>query len=370
MRCPQCGSKLQRNDISGVITFRCPGGCGQYLTFAALRALHVESDNVNALWRNAKNGNYIAGVHCPSCNLPMRQLKIGTGSISFDLDICPVCTALWFDKGELEQIPVKIPAIADELPQRAKEIMALHQIETIAEQNHDLDGGNNTPDANWKFLPLILGLPVEKDSIQRRRLPLITWFLAAVCLAFYGYAEFSDTHTLLLRQWGFIPAQWDRLYGLTIFSSMFLHGGPGHLLGNIYFLLLFGDNVEDKFGAGRYILLILLSGVCAAIFYMLTAVQTGIPCVGASGFISGIIAAYAIMFPKAKLVFLLTCRFLVCRLIAIPAFFAAALWFIYQLLMFRYAPNSQTAFAAHIGGFIPGIVYALCEKIRNCRNQA
>ena len=157
MRCPRCGSKLQQNNISGVITFRCPGSCGQYLTFAALRTLHVEPDNVNALWRNAKNGNSVPGMRCPSCALPMRQLKIGTENISFELDICLDCCALWFDKGELEQIPRKLPVIADELPQRAKEIMALHKIETIAEQQSpDFCSESAAPDAIWKYLPVIL----------------------------------------------------------------------------------------------------------------------------------------------------------------------------------------------------------------------
>ncbi len=372
MRCPRCGRILRREKCGGAITFYCPDGCGRYITLAALRTYGVEKENVNALWSNARNGNSIPGLRCPSCNLPMQQLKIGKDSITFDLDICTGCCGLWFDKGELEQIPVKTRKIADELPQKAKEILALHQIETIAEQgNSDIcDGGYNVPDAVWKYIPVILGLPVERDSCQCRRLPLITWILAAACLAVYGYMEFTDTHSLLFRQWGFIPAQWDKFYGLTVLSSMFLHGGPEHLLGNMYFLLLFGNNVENRLGAWRYILLIFLSGVCAAIFYTFTAVYPWKPCIGASGFISGIIAAYAIMFPKAKLVFLFACRFIMYRMIAVPAFFATALWFIYQIIMFLYNPGSQTAFAAHIGGFIPGMVYALWYKIHCGRNQA
>ncbi len=364
MHCPQCGQKLQQTNESGAIVFSCPSACGKYLTFAALRTLGTDNSSINTLWSNARNGNFRSGVPCPECRNKMRQLKIGTENISFDLDVCTGCCSLWFDSGELEHIPRIRELHEDQLPQRAKEILALHKVENLSvSQPSAFSSGNDAePDSRWKYIPLILGLPVEKESAHYRKLPFLTWSLVIICVCLFAYADFYDFNPVLWQKLGFIPAQWDRFYGLTIVSSMFLHGGIWHLLGNIYYLLIFGDNVEICLGKVKYLLLILASSISAAAVYFFTAANPHIPCVGASGFISGVISCYAIMFPRAKLTFLLSSKYLLYYCISIPAWFAAMVWIIYQAWMFFLNPASQTAYAAHIGGFIPGIVYGIIAR--------
>lgn len=219
-------------------------------------------------------------------------------------------------------------------------------------------------------------MPVEIDAPECRRLPLITWGLALICILVFALTV-SDLREIV-NTWGFIPAEWSRKYGFTIFSSMFLHGGVWHLVGNLYFLLIFGDNVEDEFGKFKYILLIIASGVCAVACHTLFDPRTMTPCIGASGFISGVIAAYAICFPQAKLSFLLLSRSLITSLIfrrcwfSLPAWGAFAIWIILQILMASqlHSLGGGVAYLAHIGGALPGLIYAIWYRLKRNSSSA
>ena len=172
-----------------------------------------------------------------------------------------------------------------------------------------------------------------------------------------------------IDNWGFIPEQWSRHGGLTLLSSMFLHGGIWHLVGNLYFLLICGDNVEDEFGKGKYILLLLASGLCASLLHALFDPRTEIPCVGASGFISGVIACYAVCFSRVRLSFSLMSRSILGALLArrcwfsIPAWGAFLLWVLFQLVM-AFLPRSGggVAYLAHLGGVLPGILWGFHHR--------
>ena len=126
----------------------------------------------------------------------------------------------------------------------------------------------------------------------------------------------------------------------------------------MYFFLLFGDNVEDLLGHGKYLLFLLLSGLSATFFYFVFNSGSPLPCVGASGFISGVIAGYAVLFPRAKLSFMLG-RFIFAWL-TLPAWVAFALWLILQIV-FSTIPQTGggTAYIAHLGGAVAGIILAL-----------
>ena len=156
----------------------------------------------------------------------------------------------------------------------------------------------------------------------------------------------------------------------ALLSSMFLHGGIWHLVGNLYFLLICGDNVEDEFGKGKYILLLLASGLCASLLHALFDPRTEIPCVGASGFISGVIACYAVCFPRVRLSFALMSRSVFGAILArrnwfsIPAWGAFALWVVLQIVMaFLPRPGGGgVAYLAHIGGALPGLLFAFYHR--------
>jgi membrane associated rhomboid family serine protease len=144
---------------------------------------------------------------------------------------------------------------------------------------------------------------------------------------------------------------------ITPLTSMFLHGGWLHLLGNMWFLWLFGDNVEDSMGPLRFLVFYLLCGLAAAATQMLAGPASPVPMVGASGAISGVMGAYVILYPKVRVHMLVFLGFYVTR-IAVPAYLMLGYWFLLQLLGTLPAEAGQggVAFWAHIGGFFAGVI--------------
>jgi rhomboid family protein len=154
---------------------------------------------------------------------------------------------------------------------------------------------------------------------------------------------------------------------LPYLTSMFLHAGFWHLAGNCLYLWVFGDNVEDKLGHGRFLLFYLLCGIAASALHTLFNLHSPIPAIGASGAIAGVLGAYFVLFPRAKVLTLLPIL-IFWQIIEIPAFFFLGFWFLYQFLLgvFSFGGGSGIAFWAHIGGFIAGIILLrVFLKMRN-----
>ncbi|AFU59737.1 putative rhomboid family protein [Candidatus Nitrososphaera gargensis Ga9.2] len=154
----------------------------------------------------------------------------------------------------------------------------------------------------------------------------------------------------------------------TILTSMFMHGGIAHIIGNMVFLFVFGDNIEDKYGRIKYILIYIGWGVAAALAHSAYAVSTGegeIPAVGASGAISGILGAYMVMFPRARIFTVIAAFFL--YTVRIPVLIYIPLWFAMQVIFavigqLGPAGTAGVAYLAHIGGFVAGVAVGLAWK--------
>ncbi len=375
MKCPNCNVELEKEFYEGVIAFRCPECGGRMLTVSGLRKLCGDPAFVDLLWKTARYGYSESGVICGNCQKQMRRVTLPLRGMPLELDVCCSCQMFWFDPSELERIPLPEPQEkTEELPQKARELLALRQIqreeERLSREFDGCDGGRHAPDEGWKCLVALLGMPVELDAPPCRKLPLLTWGAALLCLLVFALT-FRNLGGAA-ADWGFISAQWTRKGGLTLLTSMFLHGGFLHLFGNLYFLLVFGDNVEDEFGKCRYLLLLLASGLCASAFHALLDSRSDIPCIGASGFISGVIACYAVCFPKARLSFMLFSRSLVGALLlrrnwfSIPAWAAFTVWIGLQILMasrIQAGSGGGVAYLAHIGGALPGILYAVRYRL-------
>ena len=142
----------------------------------------------------------------------------------------------------------------------------------------------------------------------------------------------------------------------TVFTSMFLHGGWMHLIGNMLYLWIFGDNVEDSMGHGRFVVFYLLCGVAAVLAQSLPDTHSQIPMIGASGAISGVLGAYLLLYPHARVLVLIPLGFFT-RLIRLPAGIVLGLWFALQLFNSLATPpgGGGVAFGAHIGGFLAGL---------------
>ncbi len=161
-----------------------------------------------------------------------------------------------------------------------------------------------------------------------------------------------------INTYGITPAKifnGQQIYSLG--TSMFLHGGIVHLLGNMLFLWIFGDNIEDKLGHIKYLGFYLISGILASLIWIIAARGSSQPVVGASGAISAVMAAYLIMFPSAKIRTLVTLGLFVWPL-KVPAYVMIGLWIALQVAMSFLNPNTGIAYLAHIGGFVVGYILA------------
>ena len=151
---------------------------------------------------------------------------------------------------------------------------------------------------------------------------------------------------------------------ISLVTAMFLHGGVLHLAGNMLYLWIFGDNIEDAMGRVRYVAFYLLCGVAAALAQALPNPSSAVPMIGASGAISGVLGAYLMLFPRAHVLVLIPLGF-VSQLIRLPAMWVLLLWFVLQLLSNTLGGDSGVAFSAHIGGFVTGALLVILFKRRS-----
>jgi membrane associated rhomboid family serine protease len=206
-------------------------------------------------------------------------------------------------------------------------------------------------------------LPLGDENPTRLK-PIVNWtIIIASILAFLWQTSRGEPYFILsLYNYGLVPARILSGSGLhTFITSIFLHGGWSHLLGNMLFLAIFGDNIEDCCGHLRYLAFYLATGIAASAFWMLTTWGANFPAVGASGAISGVLGAYFILYPNAKIRTLIGVG-LFMRIIRIPAYMMIGMWFFYQLLLASFPLNTGVAYTAHIGGFLAGM--ALSRVIR------
>lgn len=147
----------------------------------------------------------------------------------------------------------------------------------------------------------------------------------------------------------------------TLLTSMFLHGGWMHIIGNMWFLWIFGNNVEDSMGHGRFVVFYLLSGLAAAAVQILADTHSGLPMVGASGAIGGVMGAYVLLYPRVRVELLVWLGFYVTT-VSVPAYFMLGYWFLLQLIGgfgSLAAEGGGVAFWAHVGGFVAGAILVL-----------
>ncbi len=207
-----------------------------------------------------------------------------------------------------------------------------------------------------------------RDTVHARSLSVVNWMLITLnVLAFMFMLSLGRGSELLVNVFGVVPARFIHQHNLynfiTIFTSMFLHGGWAHLISNMLALYIFGDNVEDRMGSFRYLLFYLLCGLVAAFVHIGFNPNSSMPTIGASGAISGVLAAYVLFFPTARVITLVPLFFLP-WFIEIPAMIYLGMWFFSQLLngLFTVVSGVQAfggvAWWAHIGGFLAGMIVA------------
>lgn len=206
-------------------------------------------------------------------------------------------------------------------------------------------------------------LPIGDENPTKIK-PIINWVIIITCILTFlwqtsgQYSFFVYT----IETFGITPALiMNGEYMYTFITNMFLHTSWEHLLGNLLFLWIFGDNVEDCCGHFRYIVFYLASGIFASLIWIFTEWGTFIPAVGASGAISGVLGAYYILFPNARVRTIIGLGFFF-RIEKVKANIMIGIWFIYQLLLAFISGFSNVAYWAHIGGFVTGLLLAIIFK--------
>ena len=199
--------------------------------------------------------------------------------------------------------------------------------------------------------------PIGDDNTSRRIVPLVTYVLIVLNVLFF-LVEMSGGDAFIMK-WAFVPSRFlANPVGefATLFTSMFMHAGWLHLGGNMLYLWIFGDNVEDRFGHAKFIIFYLLCGLGATFAQLMFSLGSSIPNLGASGAIAGVLGAYILMFPKGSVKVLQGQR-----IIQVPALIAIGLWIVLQLFsgigsIASTADTGGVAYMAHIGGFVAGFV--------------
>lgn len=213
-----------------------------------------------------------------------------------------------------------------------------------------------------------------KDRNPSQTVPYFNFLIIGINVAVFLYqfslgSEVDD----LYASFALVPKDLARVFQgggfslapfVTVFSSMFLHGGWLHLGGNMLYLWVFGDNVEDKLGHVRYVVFYLICGIAATALHVVLAPGSEVPTVGASGAISGVLAAYVVLFPKARVITLIPIAIFI-QIAELPAVVVLILWFVIQFFNGILSLSSETggmggvAWWAHTGGFVAGLLLVL-----------
>ncbi len=362
--CPACGRGLQEITSGRLRANACAGCKGLWFREADLRDGLGDRFDPERLVAAAQTR---AGSRaCPGCGSAMAVLLFPGADAPVEVDRCAPCRGLFLDAGELARIKAGLTAMpAGASPLRPARIEADADGETLSHYlGMDQEKGHQEASISWStyFFILFSQLPVEVHT-PRRRFP---WTLfGIVCLCFYGFyatLEAFPHHEEFVRTWGAIPdltlypTGWYRLV-----TNLFLHAGLGHLLGNLYFLWIFGDNVQDVFmdhgmlrGPLRFLRFYLVTGVIAALAHCIPAfgdpLTGGIPLVGASGAISAVLAAYWRLFPGSRLY-----QIIFFKSFKIPVWFYFFLWILGNVaLAVQFGIHSNVSWQAHLAGFTAG----------------
>ncbi|MCP4259718.1 MAG: rhomboid family intramembrane serine protease [Planctomycetes bacterium] len=367
MKCPSCLGRLREVKSKTAlvdICLSCRGiwfDSGEFVDFARNLAESEKISSEDVRLFEPRKVHTLETVKetqklCPRCDLAMRRFNYSYDSNVF-LDKCPKCQGIWTDGGEIQRVArylkddPRIKDIGKDLTEHRKNIEELK---------------------SWGGFGRTLGMPVSpfilympkiilplSDDNPRERFPVLTTSIITICVAFFiSQTYFIKDIQAFFYFYGFVPKY---LFDIGLITSMFLHTDILHLFGNMFFLWIFGDNVEDRFSRFGFIVFYLSCGLTASLLHAVFHFNSSTPVIGASGAISGIMGAYLIFYPKAEVNILF-----IYRIVHVPAYLYLAMWLIFQLTfaLMTHASNTTAGIAwfAHIGGFVYGGLVAYCKK--------
>ncbi|MCA9549209.1 MAG: rhomboid family intramembrane serine protease [Myxococcales bacterium] len=301
----------------------------------------VDPATWRALWATTPTGT--SRLRCPrdEARLEAHHVRLPgkrAGPTEVEVDTCPTCQGLWLDAQEGSTLR--------------------HVVKEAAAHAEARASGEVKPGVPAYLFQVFTSLPIEVWNPVRRP-PVLVYGLVAVLVGVYFFVELP-LQGLLEAQPGLLLLIPKELFHgehvWTLFTSGFLHGGIGHLLGNLYFLWVFGDNVEDTLGRGRFLTLYLVAMVAGALAHAALDPGSEVPMLGASGAIAGLMGAYVVLFPKVKVwLVLFFIRF------RLGVTWYLLVWVLMQLGM-GLAGERAVAWMAHLGGFFAGVILAFVYR--------
>jgi membrane associated rhomboid family serine protease len=357
--CPHGHGELGRQNVPAGVFWDCATCRGRAIGFGLLRQVS-DSRYFRVAWHSVLEGTATSGCACPVCTRAMATVAAEVDGISPTFNICRRCEFIWFDPGQFELLPPPLPRTPrlgeiDEtaLPQKAREALALERVDQLAKQARAEDGA---AESAWQAVPAALGLPIEMDPDPLQRRP---WATGLTCAAIAAVSVPLLLHDLRdpVQKFGLIPNDPWREHGLTLLSSFFVHASVWHLAGNLYFLAVFGRHVENYLGSVRWFLVLLAATLAGDAFLILMTPSSSIPCIGASGGISGLLGFYVLRFPHARLGLLFSYQFQF-RWLQFPAWSALLVWVGLQFYgaYQEITGVGEVASLAHLGGLLAGVV--------------
>lgn len=350
--CPRCAFPMRAVTRDGIELDHCLR-CGGTFLDPGEEAETLGMPASPEVWRTSSVTEELglSRLRCPVDRTRMAAYAVAFGDRRVEVDLCGRCSGMWLD---------------------AEEGVKLRDVVMRAGQSAETDfvPEGERPGVTSYLLQLFTGLPMEVWNPTHRRPAVTIGLIAVIYTVFLGQAAvlFSGgipASQRLIDTFALTPASvfaGQRLW--TLATNMFLHLGVMHVLGNSYFLYLFGDNVEDAVRKGRFLLIFFASGIAGAALQAVTQADPSIPMAGASAAIAGLMGAYLVMFPQVKL-------YLV-RFMWVPFFvrlrlgirWYLALWVGFNLLMAAAGRGESVAWMAHVGGFAAGTLVALRYRVR------
>jgi membrane associated rhomboid family serine protease len=337
LNCPRCSSYLRPESIKGHAFDHCFRCGGSFLEKGSELKILGEPTS-SSYWKETEIGKQKTGklVLCPKGHESLISYSVGYELNHVEVDICSSCEGLWFD------------------PEEGKRLfdIVLHAGQDKAASF------NEKPGFKSYLFQAFSGFPVEAWNPVHKR-PVLTFLLMAALVGIFilqlTYPEMIQSLVLYPQQFLSGENSW------ALISSGFLHGNLAHLLGNLYFLYIFGDNVEDQLGRIRYGLVYLSAIAMSGLSYVIACSDKGIGVVGASGVIAALMGVYIVLFPKVKLH---------CTLFFVP-FRLGVTWYLGFWLLFNVimmvSGEGGIAWSAHIGGFIFGIAAGYFFRFRSIK---
>lgn len=358
MNCPVCGQHLKHKAYDGFYVKICPGCNG----------IWFDAGTMHPFLEMLINSSFVPNApvvlskpvrleklndppkKCPRCGCLMRKHNYSYDS-NIIMDRCATCSGIWTDKHEAYQAAMynkgnpKLDKLASSM---ASHVQDQENFKDLVENINELrnSGGG--------LLIGIQGILPIGDDIPKHRLPFIVLGLILLnTISLISALAFGDIESFC-NEMGLIPTHIIAGQNLfTLYSNMFCHASVAHLVGNMAFLWIFGTHVEDAFHHVYFILFYLLCGIAANLAHLAMNLHSTIPCVGASGAIAGVMAAYLILYPSSHL------KLIVGGIVmTLPAWVYLVGWFFMQLLasMLSSGTGGGIAWFAHIGGFVCGAI--------------